>query len=192
MGKAFFADHLVAVVAGGLALCGLWTAVSPGQVNKPSGGQAAANESLKGFLQTYVRASSAGDYSATRYSPAFVRLDGGMGAEAIVYLTGDGWCGSGGCSALVLSRGQESWRVVTKVTIAWPPIRVLESESHGWHDIAVWVRGGGVRPGYEAVLHFDGQGYPPNPTVPPAQPLSGGSAGRVVISSADESVALYP
>ncbi len=39
----------------------------------------------------------------TRYSAAFVGLSGRSKGEAVIYLTGQQWCGSGGCTALVLA-----------------------------------------------------------------------------------------
>lgn len=71
--------------------------------------------------------------------------------------------------------------VNSKITITRPPIRVLETKSHGWHDLAVFVAGGGIQPGYEADVPFNGERYATNPSSPPAHRLSPQSAGRVVI-----------
>ncbi len=57
---------------------------------------------------------------------------------------------------------------VTNISITRPPIRVLPTVTHGWHDLGVMVAGGGIIPGYEARLRFDGHSYPSNPTVPSA------------------------
>jgi uncharacterized protein YecT (DUF1311 family) len=92
---------------------------------------------------------------------------------------------------LIVEGNDSSWRVVTKITITEPPIRVLTSTSHGWRDIGVWVHGGGLEPGYEVQLHFDGKTYPTNPSVPPAQPLAGKVAGKVIISESQEGTLLY-
>src|SRR5579884_3649184 len=110
----------------------------------------AMQESLKVFLQNqFGRASQGGD--KTRFVAALVNLSiDTTTQQAIVYVTGDGWCGSGGCNTLVLARSGNSWRVVAKITITRPPIRVLDETSHGWHSIGVRVQGGGIQPGYEA------------------------------------------
>ncbi len=163
-----------------------------GQERQRPAAHLTAQESVRAFLQKYVVAPGAGDYKATRYSIALVRLHSERAPEALVYLTGDGWCGTGGCPTLILARDGASWRVVTKVTITWPPIRVLNGTSSGWHNISVWVRGGGIRPGYEAELRFDGKSYPTNPSVPPARPLAGKAMGEVVISSPEEGTPLFP
>ncbi|HEY7393180.1 MAG TPA: lysozyme inhibitor LprI family protein [Bryobacteraceae bacterium] len=122
---------------------------------------------------------------------AFYDLNGDGKPEAIVYLIGNQWCGSGGCNTLILAQKDDSWRVVTNETITWPPIRVLARTSKGWHDIGVWVQGGGTQPGYEAELAFNGESYLPNPKVPPARRVEGKPAGAVVIDSVKNAVPLY-
>lgn len=95
----------------------------------------------------------------TRYSAAFVDLGNDGKEQVIVYVTGRAWCGSGGCITLILGTTKSSFRVITRLTITWPPIRVLTTESHGWHDVGVWMQGGGIQPGYEADLYFNGKTY---------------------------------
>jgi hypothetical protein len=137
---------------------------------------------LKRFLQNYVKDPSY-NYKGTRYVAAFVNLHSCHAQQVIVYFTDQYSCGSGGCTMLILTPRGSSYNVVTSITIAWPPIRVLATKSHGWHDIAVWVEGGGIQPGYEAKLSFNGKSYPSNPTVPPARRLKGKVPGSVVIPS---------
>jgi hypothetical protein len=119
---------------------------------------------------------------ATRYSSAFVDLRDDGTKEVIVYLTGREWCGSGGCIMLILTSEGPSYRVLTKTTATRLPIRVLVTKTNGWHDISVVVAGGGILPGYEADLTFDGKTYPLNPSVPPAHPLAGEVRGKTVVS----------
>jgi hypothetical protein len=70
--------------------------------------------------------------------------------------------------------------MMARTTITRPPIRVLRTTTQGWRDIAVRVEGGGILPGYEAVLRFNGAGYPSNPSLAPrAQERP---AGAVVIA----------
>ncbi len=145
--------------------------------------------SLRKFLQDY--AGDSDDEKTTRYDSAFVDLKDDGAREVIVYLSGDGWCGSGGCTTLVLAPDGLSYRVVSKITITRPPIRVLTSRSNGWRNISVQVRGGGVQPGYEAELMFDGKSYPLNPSTPPAQHLPGKTAGEIVVPYEGEGTPLY-
>lgn len=111
------------------------------------------------------------DRHLTRYNVAFTDLDGDKQPEALVYAmaTTDGGgqadlCGSGGCNLYVLSLTPTSYRLVTAISLTRPSINVLPSISHGWHDLGVWVAGGGITTGYEARLRFDGHSYPSNPT----------------------------
>jgi hypothetical protein len=145
-----------------------------------------AEASLKRFLQTFD------DDRTTRYVGASPDLNGDGIPEAVVYLISNGWCGSGGCTTLVLAKNGDSWRVITKMTITRPPIRVLKNASNGWRSIAVWVQGGGIQPGYEAELRFDGRTYPTNPSMPPARRLAEKVSGDVVVSSMREGKPLYP
>jgi len=156
-------------------------------------GAGAQDESLREFLKNYV-----GDYSAypevkdTRYVAVFVHLRDDKSQQVIVFLDGRAWCGTGGCTTLILVPKDSSYTILTKMTIVHEPIRVLNTKSHGWHDLGVWVQGGGIQPGYEARLSFDGTTYPSNPSVPPAQPLTETVKGKVVVSSSATGEPLYP
>lgn len=148
-------------------------------------------DSLKEFLRDYLSSPKSGVGKDTRYSPAFVDLrDDGM-QEAIVYLTGNGWCGSGGCTTLILTPRNSSYDVVARITVVRLPIRVLTTKSNDWHDITVRVQGGGVIHAYDAKLPFNGQTYPSNPTVPPALRLSKEAEGKVVMPLGVVATPLY-
>jgi hypothetical protein len=139
------------------------------------------------FVDGYVDISSLSADGLFRggcggYVAAFRDLNGDGVDEAVVYLLGSNWCGSGGCNMLVLRQEHGSWKVVSTMTIVRPPVRVLESTSNGWRDIGVWVQGGGIRRGYEAELHFNGKTYSRNPSVPPAKHADQGASGETVIA----------
>jgi hypothetical protein len=150
-----------------------------------------ARESLRAFLQTYLKPKS-GEDRTTRYVDAFADLNDDGVAEAVVYIGGARWCGSGGCLTLILSPERSSYRVVTTITITRPPIRALNRASNGWRDLGVWVQGGGIQPGYEADLSFDGKTYPKNPSAPPARRLDREPGGQVIVASSQGGKPLYP
>ena len=75
-----------------------------------------------------------------------------------------------------------SWSTVTDISITKLPIRVLTTKSHGWNDISAVVQGGGIIEPYEAVLRFDGNTYPDNPTMPPAKKAKGVPTGETVLN----------
>jgi hypothetical protein len=158
---------------------------APGQTQRKQPSAPDLVEFLRRFVETR-------DHSrTTRYSAVFTDLNGDRIPEAIVLLRSGGWCGSGGCTTLILTQSKSSWKIVTRLTITRPPIRVLKESTNGWRNITVWVEGGGIYPGYEALLRFDGSSYPSNPTVPPAQKLEREAEGAVVISPTQEAVPLY-
>jgi hypothetical protein len=160
---------------------------SAGVLRQPNPQEQAA---LTSFLQNYVGLPTE-ENRATRYSAAFVHLRNNESREVLVYLTSDGWCGSGGCTMLVLASDRLSYKLITKTAITRLPIRVLPTKSNGWHDISVWVQGGGIQPGYEAELSFDGKTYPGNPSVSPARRLTGGTPGQVALPRNAEDKVLY-
>ncbi len=139
---------------------------------------ATASDPLEDFLSDQF-ANSPG--STMSYMDAAADLNGDGVNERLVYLTGPGWCGSGGCTLLVLKAKGKSFETVTSIPVTRPPVRVLDSATNGWRDIGVRVEGGGIQPGYEAVLPFDGTSYPRNPTVEPARPSDGTEPGATVI-----------
>ena len=168
-------------------------AACPAQAQLKSGAPSTAVEdSLKTFLRSYLSDSPGDVDETTQYSAAFVDLSGNGKQEVIVYVSGRSWCGTGGCRTLILARKGSSYREVTHITITWLPIRVLKTSSHGWRSISVHVAGGGIRPGYDAELRFDGTTYPSNPAVPPALPLAATVAGEVVLSGWEKVTPLYP
>jgi hypothetical protein len=93
---------------------------------------------------------------------------------------------------LILVPKDSSYTVITEMTVVQQPIRVLDTKSDGWHDLGVWVQGGGIQPGYEARLSFNGKEYPSNPTVPPAQPITAKVSGKVVVPRSATGEPLYP
>lgn len=176
IGRLDFRSMTAAIVLGSLASLILLTV---GGLARPQGQQnASQNNSLNRFLRNYVGDPNSGNNKATRYFAAFVDLrDDGM-LEAIVYLMDGGWCGSGGCTTLVLAPQGSSFRVIKRLTITRLPIRVLNTKSDGWHDLAVRVQGGGTTSAYEAKLSFNGKTYP---SVSSAERLTRDVAGKIVV-----------
>ena len=148
-------------------------------------------KSLKGFLQHYDDNPISPDKKTTRYAAAFIDLNGDGKNEVIVYLMASKWCGSGGCTVLILIPQHSGYRVMTRMTVTQLPIRVLSTKTAGWQDLGVRVQGGGIQPGYEAILRFNGTTYPRNPSMPPAQRLRRPLEGRVVIPAGTEGRFLY-
>jgi hypothetical protein len=162
-------------------LIGLLLAL-PSQAQTDQSSQTTTNAALTKVLKQYLKEQEVENDGSTRYMASFIDLNDDGKKEVIVHIIAQSLCGTGGCPTLVLILQQSSFSIVSRISITRPPIRVLKAKSHGWHDIAVWVAGGGIQPGYEADVPFDGESYASNPTVPPAHKLSPQSAGSIAIS----------
>ena len=108
-------------------------------------------------------------------------LDSDGRPECIVHVAGPMVCGTGGCNTLVLAGDDAGLEVVSSISVTRPPVVVAETTTNGWRDLVVRVSGGGILPGYDARLGFDGSTYPTNPTVEPAERLEQQVQGKVAI-----------
>jgi hypothetical protein len=133
---------------------------------------------LKGFLQKELQDLRLGADKTTRFTSATIRSDGTTKEEIVVYISGQSWCGSGGCRLWILEPDGASFKAIGEMTVVWPPIRVLRTMSH-------------AQPGYEALMRFDGKSYPANPSIAPAKPLKAKVAGKVLIARNNEGELLY-
>ncbi len=119
-------------------------------------------------------------FGTSHFRRAEADLNGDGRKEIFVYITDPYYCGSGGCSLVILSPYRHSFRVVMKSTIVKLPIRLLSTSTHGWRDVGVTVQGGGIIGAYEARMRFNGLQYPSNPTLRPAIRLKAPS-GKILI-----------
>lgn len=99
----------------------------------------------KGYLDTLSR--------QFKYSQFDLNQDGNK--EIFVGLTGPFFCGSGGCTMLLLSDHGE---VITRFTVVDYPVYVITDKSKGWNNLVIFSGG------ENRLLQFDGQGYPSNPS----------------------------
>jgi len=179
--------EMVAVLTA-IVMFTVMTGIANPQSQRPR--SAVEDISLRKFLQNYIGART-DENKTTRCSAAFVDLEDEGAEDVIVHLTSDGWCGTGGCTTLILAPDGASYRVVTKITITRLPIRVLATKSNGWHDIGVVARISGNEPLSEAILSFDGKTYPSSPSMPPARRSDAKAEGKTVMAATVESRDLY-
>lgn len=151
--------------------------------------QPSRDDSLRAFLQTSF-AEARADYADTSYVAAFADLNGDGRDEVLVSLHSGLFCGSGGCALYIYTPAGASWHQVAELTIVNAPVRLLATQSHGWRDLAVHVRGGGVEIPHEARMRFDGRTYASNPSMAPR--LRGRPSGRALIGDDPESRRLFP
>jgi len=147
---------------------------------------ASADETdVRTFLKAYLQNEVGGaDIGPTKVAISFFDLNGDGKDEAIVYIVGSMWCGSGGCNALVLTPSDATFDVTMNASVTRTPIGVLNTSSNGWRDLFVSIAGGGIEAGTVA-MKFDGNSYPDNPTVEPAKPVD--ATGATVLFAEDES-----
>lgn len=81
--------------------------------------------------------------------------------ELFVGLTGPYFCGSGGCSWLLL---RHTGTRITRFTVSRYPVLVGTTRTNGWCDLLVSSSAGYHR------LKFDGMKYPANPSLLPVLP----------------------
>jgi hypothetical protein len=150
-----------------------------------------AEVSVITFLRSHYPADAISDESPLRYELAWADLNGDRQPEAIAYISGGGYCGTGGCNLLVLTPAGRSWRIAGELSVTNPPIRLLATRTRGWRDLAVLAAGGGIRHAYEARLTFNGRTYPISPGDRGAIPVRGRVPGRVLIADDDRGRPLY-
>jgi hypothetical protein len=147
---------------------------------------------LKAFLQKYDK--DQGPSADALYSLALFDLNNDGNREVLVYLSGSPvWCGTGGCTLLILTPQGNSYSLVTDMSVTRPPISVLPTTTNGWRDLGVWVQGGGIVNGYDVVLKFNGKTYPENPTMPPSEKAERRQPAEILISDPPKNAKeLYP
>lgn len=131
-------------------------------------------------LVAAIRDAAGTDLGDAHYFDATVDLDGDGSSEKVVYVAGPMLCGTGGCPMFVFGRGQDGYRLVARLSVVQPPVRISPRSSKGWRNLVVGVGGGGLAAG-NAELKFDGSIYPSNPTVAPAEPVSDLAGTEVLI-----------
>ncbi len=123
------------------------------------------------------------DAGTISYALAWSDLDGDGSDEAIVHLVGPWFCGSGGCTTLLLTPAGAMWEKVGDISVSRTPVTMLDTSTNGWKDLTVAIGGGGG-PSGNAWLKFDGEGYPGNPTVAPAELID--MTGTVLLAEESE------
>ena len=79
-------------------------------------------------------------------------------SEAVVYLLGRHFCGTGGCNLLILRPTENGLAVVNDFPASEVPLVVRGHSSNGWRDLVRLTAGGGAEPAYH-LLRFDGERY---------------------------------
>lgn len=97
-----------------------------------------------------------------RFKLESIDLNGDGKREHFVFFQNSYFCGSGGCTYLLLD---PQGRLITRFTVADIPVIVLTSKTKGWRDLLLNHKGQTHK------LRFDGKRYPGNPSTAPAYAL---------------------
>lgn len=119
-------------------------------------------------LEKALRKWSEGD-TAFRYHYNKVDLNADGKTDAVVFVSGEQFCGSGGCRILILKNNGRNYQLTTEMSVSRPPIWVARTKTKGWNDLLFFNSGGGIE-AYYSLLKFNGKTYPTNPTIEPALP----------------------
>jgi len=118
-------------------------------------------EQAKEFLQSYFKEDLQKgllDTMSRQFLLQEADLNNDGKDELFVGLTGPYFCGSGGCTFLLLD---QRGKLITKFTVSDYPVFVDTIVTQGWQDLLVQSRGKFHR------LKFSGNKYPGNPSVAP-------------------------
>lgn len=97
--------------------------------------------------------------------------------EIFVALNGSYFCGSGGCSFLLLD---SSGNLISNFTVSTRPFVVLPEKKNGYHHLMVYSNKAW------RVLQFDGKKYPSNPSILPAATLLPGDGLPRLLNTTQE------
>ena len=115
-------------------------------------------------LRSYTQAFDA-SLDSTAVQIAWIDVSGDGSDDAIVYLTDDDWCGSGGCTVLVFEAMDDidaeemgAYRPAAEISLMHGPVRVAPARKGAWRDLIVEDENGVARQ-----LSFNGETYPYSP-----------------------------
>lgn len=140
---------------------------------------AAAQQTLLHYVSPFDETAD-----ASLWSFAWADLNGDGLKDALAFSRDEDWCGSSGCTLLVLEaipkEDQEElgpFHVAAEVAVVAGPVRLLDSRHHGWADLSVVDEDGRT-----VRLAFDGESYPFSPVSGTASPSE---AGTVLFATAN-------
>jgi len=154
---------------------------------------AADRPNVMRFLRAYFLHQQDTPDPSVRVAIAFADLNGDRRPDAVVYVSGGGYCGSGGCTTVVLAARGTSYRVVMYAPITFKPVRLLQATTRGWRDIGLISKGEltGDRFEYDEIEEsFRGARYRERRSASPIRP--GSLPGRTLIAVGDPGTQLYP
>ncbi len=105
--------------------------------------------------------------SHARYFYHKIDLNGDNKPEVLVHVLGPIFCGTGGCTTLILKSVGQNYQLVSEIRVSrLLPIIVTNQKTNGWNDLILNARGGGRGSAGNSGLYlvrFNGRTYPEAP-----------------------------
>jgi hypothetical protein len=161
-----------------------WTMTRKPETDQPIDPSSASERQFRAWLiprirKEYLEVREDPKKLDFRYGYTFVDLNDDGQNEAIVLLISDETCGTGGCGMEVEVQRDGHWRTLSYTVRTRPPIKILATKHHGWHDIGVFDAGGGMPKSFESPVVFNGRKYRFSPT---DDPVPKAVHGRTVLT----------
>ncbi len=120
------------------------------------------NEVLRRAVKDYLKRSGAPVSSHYEFKRADLNGDGLEDALVLFKNPFGHWCGTHGCTMLIMKAGLEHFTAVNIIKPIRPPLYISRIKTNGWKDLIIRVSG---RAGTtkNVALHFDGRRYPTDP-----------------------------
>ncbi len=133
----------------------------------------ALSEALNKYIYEHITDVAYND----PYRFALEDLNGDGRADAIVLMSGSGWCGSGGCTMFIFEGVEDGYGFISASTITSAPIRIAKRRTNGWHSLIVFSKAKG-----NVMLRFTKDfRYPGNPSMQPKASQADVDAATIAI-----------
>lgn len=161
-----------------------WTLTRKPETDRPNDPSSASERRFRQWLiprlrKEYLEEREDPKRFGVRYGYAFVDLNDDGRDEAIVVEVSDNNCGTGGCGMEVEVQQGGRWRTLSYTVRTRPPIKLLPTKHHGWHDVGIFDAGGGMPKSFESPVVFNGRKYGFSPT---DRPVRKGVHGRTILT----------
>ncbi|NIG57546.1 hypothetical protein [Chitinophaga sp. Cy-1792] len=140
-------------------------AVADGQLTTTDASNTAISELPEHVVADHLKEMYANDLnqnlidsSSRKFAMDKYDLDADGNMEVFVALTGPYFCGSGGCTLLLLNN---NGKLIDKFTVSGTPVMIGNEKTNGWSNLL--IESGGK---YH-LLKYDGKAYPSNPSLAP-------------------------
>jgi hypothetical protein len=115
--------------------------------------------------------------STPEFEYSLTDLGGDGVQDAVVLIEDQHYCGSGGCTLLILKSIGNAFALLSRSTITKRPIRIAMDRHNGRHTLLVDTGSIGA-----VELRFNGSGYPSNPSLQPRASQAAIASSQILIN----------